>query len=107
MSKNDLKHLLSVVDEITTQDVNDHVIFQPATGKELIQPRMPYPGARIKIEFTFLTMKGIVWIDVATGDNVTPENKMVRVIRHNNKPLVGEDFALNAYPLEFIFAEKF
>lgn len=104
---NKLENLLNVVHEIASIDLDDAFVFRKPRGERLEHTRLPYPGARIKINFSLGKVRGSIWMDLALGDDVKPVKQVLRVVRYRNKPLVGEDIHLLAYPPEFLFAEKF
>lgn len=103
-----LDNLLRITGQIATILLQDGFLFEAPTGEVMKHPRMPYMGARIKINFIFgSSIKGSVWMDFALGDEVEPVNQPIYVLRYKAKPLIGEDFTLFAYPPEFVFAEKY
>ena len=104
---NKLENLLNIVHEITSIDLDDAFVFRKPRGERLEHTRLPYPGARIKIDFSLGKARGSIWLDLALCDDVEPVDQVLRVLRYRNKPLLGKDIHLLAYPPEFLFAEKF
>lgn len=104
---NHIEDLVSVIDKILHISMDDGLKWKKTGGQVLEHARMPQSGARIKCEFALGKMKGVVWMDVAFGDAVSPVKFKMPVLKYKGGPLIGGDILLSAYPAESIFAEKY
>ncbi|MFH1875096.1 MAG: nucleotidyl transferase AbiEii/AbiGii toxin family protein [Pseudomonadota bacterium] len=104
---NTLNNLINIIQEVTAIDLKDGFVFRKPIGEVLKHSRLPYTGARIKIDFLLEKIGGSIWMDLALGDTVDPVKQKIEVLRYKGKPIVGRDISLLAYPPEFLFAEKF
>jgi predicted nucleotidyltransferase component of viral defense system len=91
----------SVIQEIMTIDLDDHVQFSLDSIQRIREGR-PYEDYRLLLRATFFTVKVMIKIDVTTGDAVIP-----REITYSY-PLMFEERAIpiKAYNLQTILAEK-
>lgn len=85
---------------------SDGFVFNLESMSVLSQPHMPQPGFRIKVTAQFGSMEDSVFIDLGTGDDVSPIKESIELIRYNGAPLFEELISLHVYPLEAIFADK-
>ena len=91
----------SVIQEIMTIDLDDHVRFS-LDSIQRIREGGPYEDYRLLLRATFFTVKVMIKIDVTTGDAVIP-----REITYSY-PLMFEERSvpIKAYNLQTILAEK-
>ncbi|MGF6989711.1 putative nucleotidyltransferase component of viral defense system [Lachnospiraceae bacterium PM6-15] len=67
-----------------------------------IRKDVDYGGFEVKINATFDTLREVVFIDVTSGDKITP-----REIRHSVKSIFsGDEINILSYNLETVLAEK-
>ncbi len=97
---------LKVVKEILSIPLDDGLSWNLPEAEKLNLPTMDYSGLRIKCEFSLGVAKGILRMDLAVGDIVEARKIYLEKIRYHDKPLIGNDFDVLAYPPETIFAEK-
>lgn len=97
---------VKIIRSILEIRVDDGIEWKEIKGEPLLHPEMDYPGIRIVCRFLFGNMKGVVRMDMATGDAVEAVMVPLRRIQYRGKPLFGESFSILAYPPETIFAEK-
>lgn len=103
---NNLDDALKFISEITQIAIEDAIVWRTPTGQILNHPEMEYPGLRIRCDFTLGGALGQLQMDLALGDLVTPCKIPLERIRYKNRPLMGPDFEVIAYPPETIFSEK-
>ena len=62
----------SIFQDILKKDLNDGIHFT-LINSEPINTQIEYEGYRLKIEYRFNKMRDIIYIDIATGDYITPK----------------------------------
>ena len=97
----DEEHLKSVVKEILAQssDKEFRFVFDSLAP---IRKNNDYGGFTVKINAYFDTLREVVFIDVSTGDQITPKE-----IRFNITSIFsGDEIEILSYNLETVLAEK-
>lgn len=102
----DVNDIIRMVQSVLAISVDDGFEWQNVVGEQLNHPEMNSPGVRIACRFLFGHMKGMIRMDIASGDTVVGVEKFLKRIRYKEQILMGEDFSLLTYPPEAIFAEK-
>ncbi|MGL5816292.1 MAG: nucleotidyl transferase AbiEii/AbiGii toxin family protein [Phycicoccus sp.] len=95
-------HLKEVVVDIVNLDVDDGVVFDPAsTTVTEIRDDAEYPGLRLKVTSHIGFQKVVVSWDVSTGDPIVPPACVIHVPR-----VLGPDIEVHGYAPETVIAEK-
>ncbi len=97
-----INSIRNIFEEILSIDINDNVSFE-IVGIKDIRLEDEYGGFRINVKGTFDKIKTNFFIEITTGDIITP-----REIRYRYDSIF-EDRKINimAYTIETIIAEKF
>jgi predicted nucleotidyltransferase component of viral defense system len=90
---------------ISSVEVEDGVEFEVLDVGLLSIEHKKYPGYRLGIQGKLGQVKQKVSVDVGVGDVVRPRLIDVELL-HDKGPLFEDSVTLNAYPPEYIFAEK-
>lgn len=90
---------------ISSVEVEDGVEFEVMDVGLLSIEHKKYPGYRLGIQGKLGQVKQKVSVDVGVGDVVRPRLLDVELL-HDKGPLFEDAVTLNAYPPEYIFAEK-
>ncbi|MFT4050128.1 MAG: nucleotidyl transferase AbiEii/AbiGii toxin family protein [Solirubrobacterales bacterium] len=93
--------LTKVLGELIAIQIDDGVVFDPSTIRaEPMREAEDYPGLRFSVDASISTAKLKLKVDMSTGDPVDPTRLEI-------SPMLGGDvFAVNAYGLETVLAEK-
>ncbi len=98
----DIITINKIIEEIITIDLNDNVKFEIESIKD-IRIEDEYGGYRINIKGTFDKIKSNFFIEITTGDVITP-----REIKYKyNSIFENKTINIMAYTIETIIAEKF
>jgi predicted nucleotidyltransferase component of viral defense system len=103
---NEVENIVKIFRSILEMPADDGFEWKDIEGKRLDHPEVDYPGVRITCRFLLGNMKGVVRMDVASGDVVSAVKHSLKRMRYRNEPIFGEDFSVLIYPLETVFAEK-
>ena len=99
--KLDENHLESVIKEILIQSSEGEFQFVFDSLKP-IRKEDDYGGYSVKINAYFDTLKEVIFVDVSTGDQITPKE-----IQHFIKSIFsGDEIEILSYNLETVLAEK-
>lgn len=91
-----------IFNEICSIEVRDNISFS-INKTTVIRDTFEYPGIRVGLIATYPPMRLPMYIDVTTGDKITPKE-----IKHSYSPIFGnKPISILAYNIETIFAEKF
>lgn len=94
-------NLLKIITEIINIDLDDNVIIS-LNKIEPIKVNDIYNGYSVIVDIKILNIKDKIYIDVATGDKVTPKE-----VVYKYKTLIdNKEINLLAYNLETVIAEK-
>ncbi len=98
----DEEHIIKALNEICEINLDDGVSFK-FTGITAIRENDEYGGYRVAIESAFDTIITHLFIDISTGDAITPSE-----INYCFKAMFDEEkcIELYAYNIETILAEK-
>jgi predicted nucleotidyltransferase component of viral defense system len=91
--------------EISSIKNEDGIVFEVMDVGLLSIEHKKYPGYRLSIQGNLGQVKQKVSVDVGVGDVVRPRLLDVELL-HDKGPLFEYAVTLNAYPPEYIFAEK-
>lgn len=95
------ENLVSIFNEILSRSEQEGFSFQ-LDSLAPIRKDDDYGGFQIKINATYQTLKEVVFIDVTTGDKITP-----REIEYSIKSIFyGDEINILSYNLETVLAEK-
>lgn len=98
----DIKIIRNIFEEILSLDINDNVKFEIVNIKD-IRLEDEYGGFRINVKGTFDKIKTNFFIEITTGDIITP-----REIKYKyNSIFEDKKISIMAYTIETIIAEKF
>ena len=98
----DTKSIENIFNEIFSIDINDNVNFEITNIKD-IRLEDKYGGFRINVKGTFDKIKTNFFIEITTGDIITP-----REIKYKyNSIFENKKINIMAYTIETIIAEKF
>ena len=97
-----MESIRNIFEEILTIDINDNVNFEIVSIKD-IRLENEYGGFRINVKGTFDKIRTNFFIEITTGDIITPREIKYR---YNS---IFEDKKINimAYSIETVIAEKF
>ena len=97
-----IKSIRNIFEEILSIDINDNVNFDIVDIKD-IRLEDEYGGFRINVKGTFDKIKTNFFIEITTGDIITP-----REIKYKyNSIFTDKKINIMAYTIETIIAEKF
>jgi len=96
----------SLINDILCLPYDDGFIFDNLEVEQMNHPHMNYPGYEVTSIAYLGQTKTKIRLDLGIGDLVVPENKLLPLLSHNNKPLFESEISIQAYPLPYIFAEK-
>lgn len=91
--------------EICSVDTNDGIAFGLTDVGLLSSEHKKYPGYRLSVQGRLGQIRQQVSVDVGVGDVVRPRLLEVELLQDKG-PLFEDSVTLNAYPPEYIFAEK-
>ena len=94
-------HLESIIKEILSQDTegNFQFVFDSLAP---IRKDSDYGGFSVKINAYFDTLREVVFVDVSTGDQITPKE-----IQYSIRSIfAGDEIEILSYNLETVLAEK-
>jgi predicted nucleotidyltransferase component of viral defense system len=96
------KNLLKIFDEVLIINDNEHGFIFDIDSLQPIRKGDEYGGFEIKLNATFDTLKEVLFIDVTTGDIITPRE----IIYSLSSVFSNDKIKLLSYNLETIFSEK-
>lgn len=95
------KSIFEIFNKICSTKVNDDISFYLKRVSD-IRGNDDYPGVRVRLEASYLTLKVPLIVDVTTGDRITPKE-----VDYSYKLLFdNRTISILAYNLETILAEK-
>lgn len=100
------QNLKTVFDEIVGIDVKDGFQFDPVEVSQLSLENKKYPGFRLTIIGYLGQVKNKSTIDIGVGDVVRASLLDVELMK-SKRPFFEESVELHAYPVEYIFSEKY
>lgn len=100
------KNVRDVFEEIASIKITDGIEFEVVDLSLLSIEHKKYPGYRLTILGKLGQVRLNISVDVGVGDVVRPKLLEVELL-HDKGPLFEPAITLNAYPPEYIFAEKF
>lgn len=103
---NQLDALQKVFDAIVKIEVDDGFLFKKPVVMPLEHFHMMYSGSQVKIEVNFGKVRFPLFIDLGFGDEVDVHEQEILLLSNSKGPLFEAAITVNAYPIEFIFAEK-
>lgn len=103
---NKVEDIVKIIQSVLDIPVDDGIAWQKIEGEPLVHPEMEHPGVRMACRFLFGKMKGMVRMDMASGDVVEAIMMPLERMQYKNQPIFGEPFSLLVYPPETVFAEK-
>jgi len=96
----------AVIQEILSLPYEDGFIFADLNVQEMSHPHMNYPGYEVTTIAYLGQTKTTIRMDLGIGDNVVAERRSLSLLSLDEKPLFESEISLQAYPLQYIFAEK-
>lgn len=100
-----VENIQNIFEEVATVENGDGFEFDEVTLSTLAIEHKKYPGYRMSINGKLGQIRQKITIDVGVGDVVRPRILEVELMRDKGA-LFEEVITLNAYPPEYIFAEK-
>ena len=94
-----------IFEEIAALRIDDGMSFKLVEVAILSIEHKKYPGYRVEIQGMLGQVKQKVSVDVGIGDVVISRTLEVEFL-HDKGPLFENSASINAYPPEYIFAEK-
>lgn len=94
--------LLKIFSEILEEQQNLVTFTYTIDSIEPIRSEDQYGGFRLKLVATYETLKEVVYIDITTGDSLTPREISYRFLSLFN----NEELSIQAYNIETVLAEK-
>lgn len=95
-------NIQNIFNEILAIDINDNVLFKIENIKD-IRDEDEYGGFRINVKGEFDKIKTNFFLEVTTGDIITPKEIMYKY----NSIFDSDEIKILAYNIETIIAEKF
>jgi predicted nucleotidyltransferase component of viral defense system len=95
-----------IFEEVSFTKMNDGFEFTGVELDLLSIEHKKYPGYRMSITGKLGQIKQKITVDVGVGDVVRPRLLDVELL-HDKGPLFESSISINAYPTEYIFAEKY
>ncbi len=94
--------LLKIFSEILEEQQNQVTFTYKVDSIDAIRAEDQYGGFTLKLVATYETLKEVVYIDITTGDSITP-----REINYSFLSLFNdEELSIQAYNIETVLAEK-
>jgi len=94
-----------IFEEVASLKLNDGLEFKDIKIDILSIEHKKYPGYRIGITGRLGQIKQVISVDIGVGDVVRPKFIEVELLQDKG-PIFEASIMLNAYPPEYIFAEK-
>ena len=97
----ELDNIINIFNEIISIPIEDNVEYKVLEISKIREDDI-YGGFQIKLQYKFENLKDYIYVDVATGDPITPSS-----INYEHKTIIlNESINLRAYNLETYIAEK-
>lgn len=100
-----VQKVTSIFEEVVSVKHEDGIVFSELYMSTLSIEHKKYPGYRLGITGSLGQIRQKITVDIGVGDVVRPRILDVELMR-DKIPLFEERVLLNAYPPEYIFAEK-
>ena len=100
-----VQKVASIFEEVVSVKHEDGIVFSELSMSTLSIEHKKYPGYRLGITGSLGQIRQKITVDIGVGDVVRPRILDVELTR-DKIPLFEERVLLNAYPPEYIFAEK-
>ncbi len=97
--------IINVFEEVVKVDISDGFDFKKVEVNSLAIAHKKYPGFRISIDGQLGQIKQKITVDVGVDDVVRPKLLEIELMQERGA-LFEDSIQVNAYPPEFIFAEK-
>lgn len=100
------ERLLSIIKEIASIPLTDGFVFDSISIEERRHIQTPYPGFNLGLSARCGQTSTKITLDIGIGDVVNAQRIPIGLTKTEKGPIFESEVSLEAYPIEYIFAEK-